>query len=196
MQLGKKSDFTWTFVALGAGAMLFALRVTSAAGNASSPCAPYLRSIVGKSGRIEVCPIFNGVWTSFLDGNKWPQGPLDEQTAARIAREMRQYDEAGLNVWVGEDFDPRVRSALRAHRALVADEARGDVAARPPPLYSIIIEEEDDIHANLDALNRAPSGELDSHVLAGIQRGRTACGVGITVRHDVRLFGRRSRHVA
>ena len=62
------------------------------------------------SAGFKVCPIFNGVWSSFLDDRTWPFKSLArDKRMVGLVREMREeYDARGLNVWIGEDFDPRV----------------------------------------------------------------------------------------
>ena len=68
--------------------------------------------------RVSLCPILNGLWTSFLDPAKWGEETevLPSRVRTKIAEEMRRYDRVGLDVWVGEDFDWRVLSALAEHR--------------------------------------------------------------------------------
>ena len=95
--------------------------------SAGLSCAPYRRQL----GSLSVCPILNGVWTSFLDHSKWgtETQPLQPALARELALEMRKYDEVGMDVWVGEDFDERVLSLLRAHKGLTERDAA-------PPLYT------------------------------------------------------------
>ena len=87
-------------------------------------CAPYYRTLGEGDPAVHVCPIFNGIWTSFLDFRKW--GRYDERLtpalSAQIARGMALYDEIGMSTWIGEDFDERVLSSLEAHRAALQDQ--------------------------------------------------------------------------
>ena len=99
-------------------------------------CAPYLRTIGEGANAVAVCPVLNGIWTSFLDIRKWRsyETSLSEEQSARVLEGMRRYDEVGLSTWIGEDFDERVLSALEAHRrqGLVArGDARGDARGVP-----------------------------------------------------------------
>eukprot|EP00466_Bigelowiella_natans_P007217 jgi/Bigna1/137986/aug1.42_g12694 len=68
---------------------------------------------------LTVCPVMNGVWTSFQDHSRW--GGYDQKLTGAVARQLAMrmedpYEEMGMNVWIGEDFDARVMSLLRAHR--------------------------------------------------------------------------------
>ena len=72
--------------------------------------------------------------------------------SSAIAREMRLYDAVGLGTWIGEDFDARVLSALKAHSDLVAGEDEGANANGGVLPYSIIVESGRDVLRNLDGL--------------------------------------------
>ncbi|MEC8564960.1 MAG: hypothetical protein VXY90_13920, partial [Pseudomonadota bacterium] len=82
-------------------------------------CTPFLRTLGNGARAVRVCPIFNGIWTSFLDDRRWGRydQPLAPNAAAHIADEMATlYDAVGMGTWIGEDFDERVLSSLEAHR--------------------------------------------------------------------------------
>jgi hypothetical protein len=125
-------------------------------------CFPYMRTISDGVQSMRICPVLNGIWTSFLDGSKWGSygQPLSNSTAQSIAREMLLYDAVGLGTWIGEDFDARVLSALKAHSA----ESRGGAAdefddlhtaaGTPGPMvpYSIIVENGHEVVRNLEML--------------------------------------------
>ena len=115
-----------------------------------SSCDPFKVKI----GSLSVCPIMNGVWTSFVNHKRWGKYsvPLSASRAAEMAAHMIEYDRVGLNVWIGEDFDARVLSALFAHYQRVdeenelaqveadEDDASGALGPLPTPIYSIIVE--------------------------------------------------------
>jgi len=97
-------------------------------------CTPYLKQLGG----LRICPILNGVWSSFLDHAKWGDegNPVPKPLAQSLAREMLKYDSVGMTSWVGEDFDQRVLSVLSEHRQAVLAGA-----TTTPPLYTVIVEE-------------------------------------------------------
>ena len=99
-------------------------------------CTPYLKQLGG----LRICPILNGVWSSFLDHAKWGNEghPVPKPLAQSLAREMLKYDSVGMTSWVGEDFDQRVLSVLSEHRQAVL--ATHEVIPTPP-LYTVIVEE-------------------------------------------------------
>ena len=117
-------------------------------------CLPYARTIGEGDRSVSICPILNGIWTSFLDGTKWGRydQPLPAGASSAIAREMRLYDAVGLGTWIGEDFDARVLSALKAHSDLVAGEDERANAKGGVLPYSIIVESGRDVLRNLDGL--------------------------------------------
>ena len=97
-------------------------------------CTPYLKQLGG----LRICPILNGVWSSFLDHAKWGDegNPVPKPLAQSLAREMLKYDSVGMTSWVGEDFDQRVLSVLSEHRQAVLAGA-----TTTTPLYTVIVEE-------------------------------------------------------
>ena len=137
-------------------------------------CALYARTIGEGERAVSICPILNGIWTSFLDHSTWGRytQPLPRPQALAVAEEMRLYDAVGLATWIGEDFDARVLSALEAHREAQHREqgggdggggeggggdgggGDGDGGTRGASLlpYSIIVESGHNVGANLDAL--------------------------------------------
>jgi hypothetical protein len=119
-------------------------------------CAPYLRTIGEGDQTVRICPIMNGIWTSFLDHHKWGayDQPLDAAARRRIVDEMVHYDRVGLGTWIGEDFDERVLSALEEHseRTRTAAESSADGAGAAPLAYSIIVENGRNVVHNLEAL--------------------------------------------
>jgi len=112
-------------------------------------CAPYMRILGEGATALHVCPILNGIWTSFLDVRRWRSyaTALSSTEAARIAEGMRQYDAVGMSTWIGEDFDERVLSALEAHAA-----ADSPPSASPAITYSIIVERGHEVTQGLDTL--------------------------------------------
>ena len=117
----------------------------------NSSCLPYLRTIGDGDRTVHLCPVLNGIWTSFLDPLRWRaySSPLDEADATRVVEGMRRYDAVGLGSWIGEDFDERVLSALEAHRrATKANET----AAAVPLAHSIIVERGHEVEQGLELL--------------------------------------------
>lgn len=117
----------------------------------NSSCLPYLRTIGDGDRTVHICPVLNGIWTSFLDPQRWRaySSPLDEADATRVVEGMRRYDAVGLGSWIGEDFDERVLSALEAHRrATNANET----AAAVPLAHSIIVERGHEVEQGLELL--------------------------------------------
>ncbi len=104
-------------------------------------CGTHMR----KLGELSLCPIFNGLWTSFLDEDKYGSmsTPLPAEVAADMAAEMLKYDRLGMNVWIGEDFDARVLSALDAHLD-VNERRRLAEADQIKTIYAVIFELFDD----------------------------------------------------
>ena len=94
-------------------------------GGADGPlsCTPYERTIGAGERAVRICPILNGIWTSFLDERKWgrPDKALAPPLAAAVAREMRLYDAVGLDTWIGEDFDERAVEFLLSVSPPVAE---------------------------------------------------------------------------
>jgi diketogulonate reductase-like aldo/keto reductase len=162
-------------------------------------CAPFMRTLGGATaGRgggdddgesekaaagtpLKICPVLNGIWTSFLDPAKWRShtAPLSPAAAARIVAGMRWYDAAGLATWIGEDFDERVLTALAAHfhshrtnatHTRPTTASSGSAAAAKPLAYSIIIEREHDIARGLGELE----ARLGKDALRWVQLGPPA----------------------
>ena len=135
-----------------------------------------------------ICPVLNGIWTSFLDPAKWRShtAPLSAATAARIVAGMLRYEAVGLNTWIGEDFDERVLTALEAHfhsrhrtnathaRPTTTASSGGSAAtaAAKPLAYSIIIERQHDIARGLEELE----ARLGKDALRWVQLGPPALG--------------------
>ena len=109
-------------------------------------CVPFRRQL----GHLVVCPILNGIWTSFLDHEYWGSGPLPQPVRDRIANEMLRYDDAGLEGWVGEDFDDRVLSALERH-AMLMNTSVASRNGEPAVTYTIIVEEGRHVRDNVAA---------------------------------------------
>ena len=118
---------------------------------------------------LQVCPVLNGLWTSFHDRAKWPEysEPLPKLVAEEIVTDMQLYDAVGLSTWIGEDFDERVLSTLEAHRA-----RRAQSVADPPAAlsYSIIVERGRTV---IDGLNLLKS-RLGVDALKWVQLGPPA----------------------
>ena len=159
-------------------------------------CLPYLRSL----GTLKLCPVFNGIWTSFLDHTRWGeyQSPLQPAAAVRIVSEMALYDNVGLSTWIGEDFDERVLSALELHSSQHRGEEEGatEAAAKPPLLpYSIIVESGHDVLANLRRLRErlGPSAtrwvQLGPPALSHLEEYRKAFASGMVEYYGVEDFG-------
>jgi len=113
-------------------------------------CAPYTRSL-GEGGTLmTICPILNGLWTSFHDRARWPSAhkPLPAASAQAISVEMRLYDKVGLSNWIGEDFDERVLSALEAHRTSAPPAGAGSASS----VYSIIVERQQEVLQGLSSI--------------------------------------------
>lgn len=143
------ADDTPTRVSVGnSGSVALAVDVDDTVPDGLS-CTPHVRTLGEGPSALRVCPILNGIWTSFLDHRQWGEynQPLDAPVAARIAAEMRAYDQVGLSTWIGEDFDERVLSALASHHELFGD------APADAPAYSIIIEAGHRVDDNLKALS-------------------------------------------
>ena len=137
-------------------------------------CAPHYRTLGHGARALRVCPILNGIWTSFLDQTKWGDygAALDADRSARIAAEMSAYDAVGMDTWIGEDFDQRVLSALKAHRQVRrtdSSDAMGDAGGddRGGERYSIIVEEGVDVTNNLRSLARRLGPRATSWVHLG-----------------------------
>ena len=144
-------------------------------------CAPYYRTLGEGDLAVHVCPIFNGIWTSFLDFRKW--GRYDERLtpalSAQIARGMALYDEIGMSTWIGEDFDERVLSSLEAHRAALQDQQQehhhhqqheqtaSGQASVATLRYSIIVEHGYDVALNLRQLSERLGDEATHWVQLG-----------------------------
>lgn len=148
-------------------------------------CAPFMRTIGTGERAVSICPIMNGIWTAFHNRAKWPEypSPLSAQQADGVVADMDVYDSYGLRTWIGEDFDERVLSALQAHHAARsaragtdASEASAFAPATPPTngssllAYSIIVEQGQDLVANLDTLQR----RLGTDALRWVQLGPPA----------------------
>jgi len=99
---------------------------------------------------VAVCPVLNGIWTSFLDIRKWRsyETSLSEEQSARVLEGMRRYDEVGLSTWIGEDFDERVLSALEAHRNSAPPAGAGSASS----VYSIIVERQQEVLQGLSSI--------------------------------------------
>ena len=152
-------------------------------------CAPHLRTIGDGADTIHVCPIMNGLWTSFLDGSKW--GPYDKSLdgsgrgdgfggavsvrrmdpaqrdprADGLLAEMQLYDDAGLSTWIGEDFDERVMSMLRLHTRRPDGSIRNTGG-----VISIIVEKPANVVAGIKSL----CGQLGVTALDWAQLGPPA----------------------
>ena len=135
---------------------------------AAPGCAPYERSIGAGDDALRVCPIMNGLWTSFLDSRAWGsyEASLDgsgdgdgfghavsvramdpgraDPRAAAMLDEMAAYEAAGLTTWIGEDFDERVMSMLRLNARRPGGGRNGVV--------SIIVEKPSNVVAGVKSL--------------------------------------------
>ena len=143
-------------------------------------CTPFHRTLGEGARAVRICPILNGIWTSFLDFRRW--GPYDKPLAPELSRELAHtmaslYDDAGMSTWIGEDFDERVLSSLEAHhlhrqKELGQQEEAADTRDGLAPLlrYSIIVEQGRDVVANLDRL----AARLGSASIHWVQLGPPA----------------------
>ena len=132
----------------------------AAAATQAAGCGRHLRLLGGST---PICPVFNGVWTSFLDHREWGGYHDRSRLSLRLPAlldEMDAYEADGFNVWVGEDFDLRVMALLGAHR-----ERRSAAA-----VISVIIEAQTSVERGL----RGFLAELGLARLAWAQLARLA----------------------
>jgi len=117
----------------------------------------------------------NGIWTSFLDHEKWGDyaRPLNRSAAARLAGHMRAYDRKGLDTWIGEDFDARVLSLILTHhqqrRRSKGEGEPGSESSRSP-MYSIIVEMPERLESDLISASK----KMGLNALDWIQLGPPA----------------------
>ena len=158
-------------------------------------CFPYMRTIGMGDQRVRICPVLNGIWTSFLDHTVWGsyEQALPAAAARAVAAEMRLYDAVGLGTWVGEDFDARVLAALRTHHVATQNSTRTrdeDDDDSVPLRYSIIVEAGREVSANLASLSAA----LGAAAVQWVQLGppaldHVAAYAEAKARGTVRIYG-------
>lgn len=111
----------------------------------------------------------HGLWTSFLNAATWGTEPLPLAARERLVQEMLRHDDAGLDAWVGEDFDPRVLSMLEEHAKSITAGDEGQSSANMVR-HTIIVEQGRQVRANLLALRDS----LGSTSLRWVQLGPPA----------------------